>query len=198
MDNSNKSSSKLTPEDIQSLIEEGSNKLAKLKTLNIFGIEIDLESLIVIIIATILWLLLWVGFNIFNIVSYAEFFFILYIIIILINLANSATDVPDLETERLQQSSQQSFIQGGIAVFILAFVFLYNINMDEEDRTKVYRVLIIALIISCLSIIILNVKNDPVNIRFVRKIQQMLYNQGLILFLLALFMVYRFKTINKV
>ena len=191
MENKNK----LTAEDIKTLITEN-DKLKKLPTINIFGLTFDEESVIVVIISIILWSLLWYGFNIFGIISYAEYFYILYIIIILINLANSAGDVPDVETERLQQSSQQSFIQGGIAIFILAFVFLYNINMDEVQRTEVYRVLILSLLIASLSIIIINVKNDSINIRFVRKMQQMLYNQGLILFLLGLLMIYRFKTVT--
>ena len=191
MENKNK----LTAEDIKTLITEN-DKLKKLPSINIFGLTFDEESVIVVIISIILWSLLWYGFNIFGIISYAEYFYILYIIIILINLANSAGDVPDVETERLQQSSQQSFIQGGIAIFILAFVFLYNINMDEVQRTEVYRVLILSLLIASLSIIIINVKNDSINIRFVRKMQQMLYNQGLILFLLGLLMIYRFKTVT--
>ena len=68
--------------------------------------------------------------------------------------------------------------------------------MDEVQRTEVYRVLILSLLIASLSIIIINVKNDSINIRFVRKMQQMLYNQGLILFLLGLLMIYRFKTVT--
>jgi hypothetical protein len=104
--------------------------------------------------------------------------------------------VSDAESERTHLSSQQSFIQGGMAVFILAFVFLYNIQMNEQDKLKVYQILIISLIISSFAIIILNLKNEPSNIRFVRKMQQLLYNQGLVLFILALFMIFRFKTFN--
>ena len=194
--NSKNDKQQLSSEDIKSLIDESDN-FKTLKTVNIFGFKVDVESIIVIIIAFVLWFFLWIFFNIFGIVSYAEFFFILYVIILLINLANSATNIPDVETERFQQSSQQSFIQGGMAVFILAFVFLYNIKMEEEQRTEIYRVLIMSLLVSSLSIIIVNVKNDSVNIRFVRKIQQMLYNQGLILFLLGLYMIYKFKTMSK-
>jgi hypothetical protein len=122
----------------------------------------------------------------------------LYIVIVIINLFNSATDVPDVESERNQISSQQGFIQGGIAIFILAFVFLNNMGLQEADLTETYRILILSMLVSSLSIIIINVKNDSVNIRFVRKIQQMLYNQGLLLFLLALFLVYQYKTTNTI
>lgn len=196
MDLPNENKNKLTSEDIKNLISDSDN-FTKLKVFNIFGIQIDIESLIVVIIAIILWTVLWFAFNIFKIISYSEYFFILYIIIILINLLNSATNVPDVETERIQQSSQQSFIQGGIAIFILAFIFLYNIKIDEKYKTEIYRILIISLLVSSLSIIIINVKNNSINIRFVRKMQQMIYNQGLILFILGLFMIYKFKTINQ-
>ena len=66
--------------------------------------------------------------------------------------------------------------------------------MDERDKTHIYVILITCLIVSCVSIFIINVQNISTNIRFVRKIQQSLYNQGLILFMLALFMIYIVKT----
>ena len=110
------------------------------------------------------------------------------------NFYNSATNISDVESERVNIASQQSFIQGGIAVFILPFVFLYNIPMEDIDKTHIYVILITALMVSSLSIIIVNLQNISTNIRFVRKIQQSLFNQGLILFMLALFMVYRVKT----
>jgi len=187
-----KPTKKLTSLDIQNLLED-SSKLKDVPTFNIFGLRIDKTSLYVVIIATIIWTILWLSFKIFGIVNYSEIFFIIYIIITLFNLFNSATNVSDIETERMNMSSQQSFIQGGIAVFILAFVFLYNITMDENKRTQIYKVLIISLIISCTAIFLINVKNTPTNVRFVRKIQQMLYNQGLVLFLLGLYMIYEFK-----
>lgn len=184
---------KLNAEDIKSLLSESDN-FNKLTVLDLKILKIDIETLIVVIISIILWVSLWYFFDIFRIISYAETFFILYLVIIVINLINSATDVPDVESERMQQTSQQSFIQGGIAVFILAFVFLNNMGLEQGVMTETYRILILSMLVSCVSIIIINVKNDSINIRFVRKIQQMLYNQGLILFLLALYMLYRYKT----
>lgn len=197
MNNDTKEKNKITAEDINNLLSE-STKLKELPYFNIFGLKIDVESSIVFIISIILWIALWLFFGIFQIVDYSEYFFIFYIIISLTNVLNSANDISDAETERTHLSSQQSFIQGGIAVFILAFVFLYNIEMGEEDKTKVYQILIISLIISSLAIIILNLKNEPSNIRFIRKTQQLFYNQGLVLFILALFMIFRFKTFKKI
>ena len=188
---------KLSATDIQNMLDDN-DKLKKLPTLNIFGLKVDTQSFSVVIIALILWLILWLSFGIFTIVPYANVFFIIYIFISITNLFNSAIDVSDVESERMNMSSQQNYIQGAISIFILAFVFLYNVKMDDESAKQTYKVLIISLMISCVAIIIINVKNISKNIRFVRKIQQMVFNQGLILFLLALFMIYKFKVTKKI
>lgn len=184
---------KLSQTDVKDLISE-SEQFKKLPSIDLGFIKIDTQSMIISIVALIAWFLLWFYFNIFSIVPYSEVFFIFYICILIINLVNSANDIPDVESERLQINSQQNFIQGGIAVFILAFVFLYNIKMGEPERINIYKVLIICLIISSFGIILINVKNNSKNIRTVRKIQQFLYNQGLVLFILSLFMIYTYKT----
>jgi hypothetical protein len=191
-----KPTKKLTSYDIKSLLEEG-DKLKDVPTFKVLGITLDKTSFYVMIITVILWIILWFSLKIFGIIKYSEIFFIAYIIISILNLFNSATNVSDIESERMNMASQQSFIQGGIAVFILAFVFLQNINMEESNRIKVYKILVISLIISCIGIVLINVKNVPSNVRFIRKIQQAIFNQGLVLFLLALYMIYTFKASFK-
>ncbi len=190
---------KLSSQDIEDLLTE-SNKFKKLDSVLAFGKEWDLQSFFVFIIAIISWFIMWSLFDLNSVFSswnssYIGYIaFILYVIISFLNFFNSANDVPDVESERVNFASQQSFIQGGIAIFILAFVFLYNIPMDDKDKTHIYVILITSLIVSSFAIIIINVQNISTNIRFVRKIQQSLYNQGLILFMLGLFMVYLIKT----
>ena len=190
---------KLTSEEIDDLLSE-SDKFKKLDSILFLGKEWDVQSLWAFIIGIVTWVIFWRLFNLsdifksWNAENVGRITFVFYIIISFVNFFNSANDVPDVESERVNISSQQSFIQGGIAVFILAFVFLYNIPMDERDKTHIYVILITCLIVSCVSIFIINVQNISTNIRFVRKIQQSLYNQGLILFMLALFMIYIVKT----
>ena len=186
---------KLSQTDIKELISE-SEQFKKLPSIDIGIAKIDIQSTYITILALITWFLIWYCFNIFSIVPYADAFFIFYIVILLINLFNSANDIPDVDSERVNIASQQNFIQGGLAVFILAFVFLYNIKMDENYRINVYKILIICLIVTSLGIIIINLKNNSKNIRMVRKIQQFLYNQGLILFILSLFVIYIYKSRN--
>jgi hypothetical protein len=190
---------KLTPEEINDLLSE-SDKFKKLDSINLLGKEWDLQSFYIFIIAIVTWIIFWKLFNLSDVFKswkaekIGRITFLFYIVVSFLNFYNSANDVPDVESERVNISSQQSFIQGGIAVFILAFVFLYNIPMEDTDKTHIYVILITSLIVSSLAIIIVNVQNVSTNIRFVRKIQQSLYNQGLILFMLGLFMVYIVKT----
>jgi hypothetical protein len=66
--------------------------------------------------------------------------------------------------------------------------------MEESERIRVYKILIISLIVCSSAILIVNVKNDSKNVRMIRKIQQFLYNQALTLFVLALFTIYTYKT----
>jgi len=191
-DNLKNNSEKLSAHDIQSLILD-SQQYKKLKIISIFGLEFDVTTIVLSIIAIALWTMMWIFFGIFKIVEYSQIFFILYIIIVIVNAVNASTDIADVETERLQQTTQQNFIQGGIAVFILLFVFLYNINLDPEDKTQIYIVLSLCLIIASLSMVILNVKNNNKNIRLTRKVQQLLYNQGLVFFLFAIFVIFMAK-----
>ena len=184
---------KLSQTDIKDLISE-SEQFKKLPSIDIGIATLDIQSTYITIYALVVWFLIWYSFDIFSIVPYSSVFFIFYILILIMNLFNSANDVPDVESERVNIASQQNFIQGGLAVFILAFVFLYNVKMDEKHQIDVYKILIICLIVTSLGIIIVNVKNKSKNIRSVRKIQQFLYNQGLVLFILGLFVIYVYKT----
>ena len=184
---------KLNEKDVKDLLYK-SEQFTKLKTITIFGLEFDIHSIIITLLGIILWILIWKYCNIFGVVSYADYFFMAYIIISLLNLLNSSIDASDITSEINQQSIQQSFIQGSLAIFILLFVFLYNFKIDTEDQTDIYRLLAISLLIGCISIIIIDIQNNSINIRLIRKIQQTLYNQALIIFLLALYMFYGFKT----
>lgn len=188
------SDNELTTEDVKGLLTESEN-FKKLKAIHMFGMEIDFQSTIVTIISIVIWFLFWVTLRIFDFIPiWGEIIFFGYIIISLLNLVNSATDVSSAENERSNISNQQNFIQGGMAVFILALVFLYNIPMQNEaQKVRVYIVLLISLILCSASIILINLKNESINIRFVRKIQQGLYNQGLFLFIFALIMIYKYK-----
>jgi hypothetical protein len=194
-----KDQKKLSSSDIDELLSEDV-KFKKLDSVLVAGKEWDLQSFWAFVISIISWIVMWKLFNLdsvfksWNAQNIGYMAFIFYIIVSFLNFFNSANNIPDVESERVNIASQQSFIQGGIAIFILAFVFLYNIPMEDKDKTHVYVILITCLIVSSLPIIIVNVQNVSTNIRFVRKIQQSLYNQGLILFMLALFMIFIIKT----
>ena len=62
--------------------------------------------------------------------------------------------------------------------------------MDVEYKNKIYKILLISLISTCVGTIVINVRNESENIRLVRKIQQAFYNQGIILFIFCLVLIY--------
>ena len=118
----------------------------------------------------------------------------IYIIVMAINLLNAAITISDIDNEIVLQTDQQSFMQGCIAGIILLLVFLYNIKMENSDMVKTYKILIISLFISSFGLILINRQNNSNNVRAIRKTQQMFYNQGIILFLLVLAMIYNFQS----
>ena len=192
-------SKELTSEDVQNLISE-SEELRKLPTMPIFfglfGLEVDKQTWYVTAGSIFVWIIIWGFYKIHKIVnsSISILFMFVFIGISILNLINSATDIPDSASEREKFSSQQYYIQGGLSIFILLLVFLFNIPInDKEDKDKVYKILIISLISTCLGTIIINVKNESENIRLIRKIQQSLYNQGIILFVFCLVLIYLYK-----
>lgn len=190
-----KESKKLSSEDIKNLITE-SEKFKNLPAIHLGDLVLDLQSFFVAIISIVIWIIIWFVFNLWNIVPFAKYFFFAYLFLTLLNLYNSATNVSDPETERVNLNSQQSFIQGGLSVTILAFVFLSNISIQDDQKTNIYKVLINSLIICSIGIIVINIKNESVNIRFVRKIQQSLYNMSIVLFIMSLYMIFVYKTNN--
>jgi len=186
-------SNELSSEDVQNLISE-SEHLRKIKTYKIGKLEIDEQSFWVSLISLIFWCVIWWILGMRKIINSKITFaiFISYFVVVIINIINSATDVPDSAAEREKQASQQNFIQGGSAIYILVLVFLYNIQIDDQIiKNNIYKVLLISLILISISTLIINLKNESMNIRIVRKIQQSLYNQGTILFIFALILIFK-------
>ena len=186
----------LKASDVNKLLEE-QDKFRHLPSLNIFGTDIDYDSLIIFSLFIIIWLFLWNVLNIKSMFKYSFIFFILYIAISIFNIFNSATDIPDIETSRVQLEVQSTLIQGGLGIFILVFVFLYEIKINQNDIKDIYKLLIINLIITSLSIIIFSVKNSSRNIRIMRKTYQNLFNMGVVYFIMALYMIFLSITKNN-
>ena len=192
-------SNQLSADDIRLLeLEHEDHKTKYLETasVNIFRKKFDKLSLIVFCISIVLWTTIWVVFDIFNVFEpkHSVIFFMIYIVITTVNLLNAATTIPDIDNEIVLQTDQQSYIQGCISGIILLLVFLYNIKMENSDMVKTYKILIISVFVSSFGLILINRQNNADNIRAIRKIQQMFYNEGIILFLLVLGMIYNFQS----
>ena len=172
--------------------ENSKNKYLQTENVNIFGKKIDKLSLIVFCVSIVLWTTIWIVFDIFEF-KYSIVFFMIFIIVTTINLLNAATNIPDVDREIDLQRDQQVFTQGCICGIILLLAFLYNIKMENSDMVKTYKILIICLFVSSFGLILINRQNNANNVRTIRKTQQMFYNQGMILFLLVLAMIYNFQ-----
>ena len=186
----------LKASDVNKLLEE-QDKFRRLPSVNIFGTEIDNDSLVLFSIFILIWIFLWKVLNIQSLFAYSFVFFILYIVISIFNIFNSATDIPDIETSRVQLEVQSTLIQGGLGIFILVFIFLYEIKINQNYIKDIYKLLIINLIITSLSIIIFSVKNSSRNIRIMRKTYQNLFNMGVVYFIMALYMIFLSITKNN-
>ena len=76
-------------------------------------------------------------------------------------------------------------------MYILIFVFLYSIEIPKEMKFKIYKMLIITILISSFSIFIYQAKIDSSrNIRFLKKIKQTIFNQSLVMFCITLYMIF--------
>jgi hypothetical protein len=134
---------KLSSQEIEDLLAE-SDKFQKLSSFEYLGKEWDTQSFWAFIIGIGTWIVFWKLFNLgyifksWNAEWIGHLTFILYIIISFMNFFNSATNVSDVESERVNIAAQQSFIQGGIAVFILPFVFsvLFELSHTESMSAK--------------------------------------------------------------
>lgn len=191
---SNNDTNILRAVDINTLLAE-QDKFRKLPTISIFGIDIDYDSIIIFSIFLVIWTALWYFLKINTMFKHTYIFFILYIIISIFNIFNSATDVSDIESSKVQLEIQSTLIQGGLGIFILLFVFLYNIKIHMNDIKDIYKLLIVNLIITSLSILIINTKNNSRNIRILRKIFQNIFNMGVVFFIMSLYMI--FLSISK-
>jgi hypothetical protein len=162
-------------------------------TYNIFGKEIDIDTLIIfasIVIILILVICLLIYIKIWD--SYFIIFFAIYFLLSLFNLFNDSADmIADQGIAMSELQTQDLFIQGCISIYILIFVFLYSIKIPKEMKYKIYKLLIITILISSFSIFVYQVKIDSSrNIRILKKVKQAFFNQSLVLFCITLYMIF--------
>jgi len=184
----------LSAKDIDQLVENTA-QFRNLPSVDVLGVSLDRDALYVFLFSVVLFSIIFFAFGIINIVKYAPVFYFAFLAISVFNLFNSSTDVSDVDTEKVQQSAQQAFFQGGVAVFILVFVFVNNLEIkDKHDIRQIYLILIITMIISALSLISIEFKNNSEQVRIVRLVNQSFYNMALVMFVLTLFMIWNFKS----
>lgn len=179
----------LTANEINDLLQEA--KFKPIPTVKIFGKTVGIEPLTITSISIFVWILLWKVFGLFNLGNYSIAFFILYIFLEILSLFNSSIDT-DISVETEVEYLQNIIIRiiGVFGIIILVFVFLFNIQMNNDIKNTCYKILSIVLIYFAISLFMIDPKNEPENIRNIRLIVQKFYNQGIILFMLAIYFIY--------
>jgi hypothetical protein len=185
----------LSSKDIKDIINQpiADNNVIKLPLLNIFGNEVDVKSFRIFLYSVIIWSVLSAFLLYLKIWQpYFTFFYYLFIGLSIFNLLNSPDDlIKDQNTLMLETQSQDNFIQGTISIFAILYVFLGGMKIKEDDKSIIYKLLTIALLISATSLFIYNHTNDSVNISTIKKVKQTLFNQALVLFCMSLFLIFR-------
>lgn len=179
----------LTADEINNLLQEA--KFRTIPTVKIFGKTIGTDALIISLVSVFIWILIWKVFGLFSLGNYSIIFFIAYIIIAIVNIFNSSTDT-EISVEMAVGELQNEIVRiiGVFGVIILVFVFLFNIQMNNDVKNTCYKLLTIVLTFFAISLIKIDPKNDSRNIRNIRLIIQKFYNQGVILFMLTLYFIY--------
>ena len=128
-------------------------------------------------------------FGLFKIDKYSIIFFCIFIIIQIFNVFNSSSNTEtDFIEATYEIQNQIGKIQTVLGVIILIFIF--NIKLDDKYKNTIHKLYILILFLLCLSLIKYNTKNKSRNVRNIRIFTQKLYNQGLILFMLVLYLFF--------
>jgi hypothetical protein len=188
----------LTSADIDIMLqEEETLKARPLPYIKIFGKKINIDSLVIGCFGLLLWILIWKFLNIFDIGWYTYIFFVFYIIILLLNIfVISLTAETNIEIATYGLEKQTSNTEAAMGVIIILFVFLYNIQMNSQNRDMAFKLLTVVMVFCTFAIIKYSTANDTGNMRIVRLITQKLYNQSIVLFALSFIVIY-LGIINK-
>lgn len=167
------------------------NSVIEFPTISIFGKKIDKDNLIITGVILVMWTIIWVFFGFFKIHKNAIFFYILFIILSIVNSLNLSEYIRvDPETEEYNYQRQINNIAGTIGIFVLLLVFVFNLSIDENVKILVSKILTVTLIISCLAIYIYTVKYETRNFKILTLLSQKFFNQSIVLFMLALYIIY--------
>lgn len=179
---------KLTVDDIKKLIKEESG-IGDIPNINIFGINVNLDTLKTSLCFSILWIFIWYFFGLFKLNKYSIVFFILLFIIQIFNIFN---DPINLETHvdvlTFKEIRQRQKIHTILSITIITFIFLSVLKMNTEYKYQIYKIYIIVIIL----LIILSNKYDFKNtsryVQIINTLNENIYNQSIILFTYILYL----------
>ena len=187
-----KAQAPLTSDDVNNIIQQDEVlNMRPLPYIEIFGLKVNLDSLIISLAGLLIWIFIWKFFNLFETGLYSFIFFFMYILLLIFNIYNSSLNTEtNMEMSTYEIEKQLTNVEAAMGVIIILFVFLYNIQMDSNARIFAYKLLTIDMIMCSFAIIKYALKNDTRNIRMIRIANEKIYNQAIILFIFSLVVIY--------
>lgn len=173
--------------ELQKLIEQAN--YTKAPTVFFLNTEIDVTSMIIIIVSLVLWTILWFSFGLFKINKYGIIVFLAYFVYCIHQVFSSDIMVADTAKSEEFLYEKENFIQNGLNICMFLLVFLYAIKIDGKIKKNIYLVQTIAIILMIIPCALINTRNIGYNFRLLRKVKGSFYNKGLFLFLYAVILL---------
>lgn len=145
-----------------------------------------------LIIIVIVWIFLWVFFGLFKFDKYSFIFFFGYIFVLMIDIFNEYKKIRDdgesVYFATFEYDQNLSKIMGVFGIIILVYILLGNMKLKNSEDIK--KLLIISIIIISIPILVINLKNQSINLNDIEFTLNKIYNQSLFLFLFALYLIF--------
>jgi hypothetical protein len=163
----------------------------KLSYVKIDNLDIAKDNLIISSIFIFIWIFIWFVFRFFDIGSYSIFFFILYILIEIYNIIKSSTTIEINNTfSSLKYNDAISKGETFLCIIVILYIFVFNMDLDGENKKIIYKLLSVILGFSCLLLFKIKFKDNSRNMRNLILIDKKINNQIIILFMMCIYLIF--------
>jgi hypothetical protein len=169
-------------------------ELHKNDTLNLFGIEIDLDSAKINIAGIFLWIIIWYKLKLFQRIEEDKTLLVIFIGFIIHNIsqilnsslysASSSGEMVNL----INIEQMGAVIFGSFALFSL---FILSSYFTFENKKIINIILLTCLAIGCFQLVFFSTERTGKNFRKLRKVKENLFNTMIVLFLVALLFIHK-------
>jgi hypothetical protein len=163
----------------------------KLSSIKIDNLDIAKDNLVISSIFIFIWIFIWFVFRFFDIGNYVIFFFILYILIEIYNIIKSATTIETNNTfSSVKYNDAISKGETFLCIMVILYIFVFNMNLDHENKKIIYKLLSVILGFSCLLLFKIKFKDNSRNMRNLILIDKKINNQIIILFMMCIYLIF--------